>query len=259
MKRIFIPALLFLAAAAAGFAQHVPIFPQGLVDFQGRTQVVANIGSFDLLAEGLGRLEGAGHQFRYRSITVGGYYRPVANLKVGAFYRLQAGALHDDDVIAAFSGPSDWVWNDTTGRLESLVMLDLSPRFLLDFLPGGNWVLMLKTRYAYNTFNGQQSILARPELTYFWMMDRLPVLNASLSYEMYFPLNFGSTLLYQAYPYLTLLWHATPEIGIELGGAYKSTVWSSSKSWVVDAGWSPYSETVASWTVSLGLVMNLSF
>jgi hypothetical protein len=258
MKRFSIPALFLLAAAAAGFAQHVPIFPQGLVDFQGRTQIVASIGGFDLLAEALGRLEGADHLFRYRSLTLGGYYRLIPNLKVGALYRLQAGALHDDDVIAS-SGPTDWVWNDTTGRLESLFMLDVSPRFLLDFLPGANWVFMLKTRYAYNAFNGQQTILARPELTYFWMQDRLPVLNASLSYEMYFPLNFGSTPLYQSYPYLTLLWHATPEIGVELGGAYKTTVWSSSKSWVVDAGWSPYSETVASWTVALGLVVNLSY
>ena len=101
-------------------------------------------------------------------------------------------------------------------------------------------------------------ILARPELTYFWIVDRVPVLNASLSYEMYFPLNFGTTILYQSYPYLTLLWHATPEVGIELSGAYKTTVWSTSSSWT-QAGWDPYSSAVSSWTVSLGAVITLSF
>jgi hypothetical protein len=137
-------------------------------------------------------------------------------------------------------------------------MLDASPRFLLDFLPGKNWVLMLKSRFIYNTFNEQMSILARPELTYFLVVDRVPILNASLSYEMYFPLNFGTTLLYQSYPYLTLLWHATPEVGIELSGAYKTTTWSTSQSWSA-LSWSAYTTDVTSWTVSLGAVITLSF
>jgi hypothetical protein len=154
----------------------------------------------------------------------------LANLKVGALYRLEAGARHDDDVTANQT-TQQFDWNDTSQRLESILMLDVSPRFQLGFLPGANWVLMLKGRYLYDVWNGQMSVMARPELTWFWIRDRDPFLNISLSYEMYFPVNFGTTFIYQSYPYLTVLWHAAPELGIELAGAYKTTVWSTSTSW----------------------------
>ncbi len=137
-------------------------------------------------------------------------------------------------------------------------MVDASPRFLLDFLPGENWVFMLKTRFIYDTFNSQMSILARPELTYFLVVDRVPVLNATVSYETYFPLNFGSTVLYQYYPYITLLWHASPEVGIELGGAYKTTVWSASAEELRISG-AEYSVYASGWVVSLGAVITLTF
>ena len=220
--------LAALFAAAAASAQHVPAFTQGLVDLQARTQLIATLDSLDLLAEGLGQLNDADLHFGYRSLTLGAYYRVLPNLKLGAFYRLQAGARHDDDVTAS-TVTQGWSWADTTGRLENVFMADASPRFLLPFLPGRDWVLMVKSRFLYNTFNDQASIMARPELTYFWIVDRVPILNASLSYEMYFPLNFGTTLIYEGYPYLTVLWHATPEVGIELSGAYKTTVWSTSR------------------------------
>jgi hypothetical protein len=182
----------------------------------------------------------------------------LPNLKIGAFYRLQAGALHDDDVIAVPAAPVDWAWNDTSGRLESILMVDVSPRVQLPFLPGENWILMIKGRMIYNTLNGQASILARPGLTWFWIVDRQPLLNVSLNYEMYFPLNFGTTPVYQAYPYLTLLWHAAPELGIELGGAYKTTIWSTSQGWR-DRGWTEYAIPVTSWVVSLGAVIQLAW
>jgi hypothetical protein len=73
---------------------------------------------------------------------------------------------------------------------------------------------MLKGRYLYDAWNGRMSIMARPELTWFWIRDRDPFINISLSY-----------------PYVTVLWHATPDLGIELAGAYKTTVWSTSASW----------------------------
>jgi len=186
-------------------------------------------------------------------VTLGGYYRVIPNLKVGALARLQAGARHDDDVIANVS-TNQWDWNDTSRRLEAVLMLDVTPRFRLDFLPGTNWVLMVKGRYLYNTWNGQMSVMARPELTWFWMKDRDPFINVAVSYEMYFPLNFGSTLIYQSYPYLTVLWHATAELGIELAGAHKTTVWSTSASWGALPGWDSYSTPVNTWAFSLGIV-----
>jgi hypothetical protein len=231
------------------------------VEFQGRTQVIANVGAVDLMLEGLGRTEYVDPKLQsFESLTLGGYYRLLKNLKVGAFYRLQAGAHHDNDwTLQGIT--ADWGWNDTHARLEHLLMLDASPRFLLDFLPGKSWVLMLKGRYIYNTFQNEMSVLAQPELTYFWVQDRVPVLNVSLSYAMYFPLNFGGTLIYESYPYLTVLWHATPDLGIELSGAYKTTTWTTSKdSAYVAGGGLPYDPVNFSpWVVSLGVVYTLNF
>ncbi len=257
MKTAILAAAALLATVAAAPAQHVPVFPQDLVTLQARTQLIATLDNLDLLAEGLGQLTDADLHFGYRSLTLGAYYRVLPNLKLGAFYRLQAGALHDDDVIAN-EATGGWSWADTTGRLENVFMADVSPRFQLPFLPGRDWVLMVKSRLLYDTFNDQAALMARPELTWFWIVDRVPILNASLSYEMYFPLNFGSTLIYDSYPYLTLLWHATPEVGIELSGAYKTTVWSTSASWL-QASWDSYSTPVNSWIVSLGAVITLTF
>jgi hypothetical protein len=257
MKQLFLVISCAAAAAIAG-AQHVPLFPQGEVELQSRAQLVANSGRWDVLAELAGRLHDLDSPIRsFESVTVGGYYRLIPNLKIGALARLQAGARHDDDVIGN-TVTNQWDWNDTSTRLEGVLMLDVSPRFKLDFLPGSNWVLMLKSRYMYNTANSQMSIMARPELTWFWIQDRDPFLNIALSYEMYFPLNFGSTPLYQSYPYLSVLWHATPELGIEAAGAYKTTIWSTSASWKALA-WDSYSTAVSTWTFSLGVVYTPSF
>ncbi|MGD0726569.1 MAG: hypothetical protein ABSB63_13505 [Spirochaetia bacterium] len=255
----------FLALVSAGaFAQaYVPVAPKGLVEFQGRTQVIANVGAWDLLLEGLGRTEYVDPTLQsFESLTLGGYYRLLKNFKIGAFYRLQAGAHHDDDwTHQVVTSGSAWDWNDTNTRLEHLLMLDASPRFLLDFLPGRNWVLMLKGRYIYNSFQNEMSILAQPTLTWFWVKDRVPILNVSLSYDAYFPLNFGATLIYESYPYLTVLWHATPDLGIELSGAYKTIAWSTSQDPAFAAnGGLPYDPVYFStWVVSLGVVYNLSF
>jgi hypothetical protein len=252
-------ALLSLAAGAAGGQAQVPAFGQGDVELQARTQLVANAGPWDILAELLGRTQDTEAPLHaYESVTVGGYYRVIPNLKVGALARLQAGARHDDDVMPDAAGPTQFTWNSSANRLEGVLMLDVSPRFQLGFLPGSTWVLMIKGRYLYNTWNGQMSIMARPELTWFWIDGRDPFINVSLSCEMYFPLNFGSTLVYQGYPYLTVLWHATPEVGVELAAAYKRTVWSSSSAWLA-AGRDPYSIAVSSLNFSLGVVYTPSF
>jgi hypothetical protein len=259
MRRgLFVIALIAAAAVAAAAQTRTHPFSQGDIDLQGRAQLVANIGSWDVLAELLGRLDGLDTPLHsVESVTVGGYYRVIPNLKVGALYRVQAGVRHDDDVIAN-PVTQQGEWNDTSQRLESVLMLDVSPRFQLGFLPGANWVLMLKGRYLYDVWNGQMSVMARPELTWFWIQGRDPFLNISLSYEMYFPVNFGSSVIYQSYPWLSLLYHATPEIGIEISGAYKTTTWSTSTSWAAQ-GWNSYSTQINSWAFSLGVVYTPSW
>ncbi len=251
-------ALIGAAAVGAGAQTHTPPFGNGDIDLQSRAQLVASIGSWDVLAELLGRTAGLDTPLHtFESVSVGGYYRVIPNLKVGALYRVQAGARHDNDVIAN-PVTQQGEWADTSQRLESILMLDVSPRFQLGFLPTGDWVLMLKSRLLYDAWNGQVSVMARPELTWFWLRDRDPFLNVSLSYEIYFPLNFGSTAVYQSYPYLTALWHVTPDVGIELSAAYKTTVWSTSTSWQ-NQGWASYSTPVTSSQFSLGVVYTPSF
>ena len=248
--------LLAALVSAPCFADNLPSAPNGTLELEGRTAFILQSGSFDFLADITGRLEDAGMTFQYRALTIGGYYRPLKNLKVGAFYRLQAGVRHDDDWVSNPS-PLPWSWQSTVGRFENELMLDASPRFLLDFLPGRSWVLMLKGRYIYNTFENQQSIVARPELTFFWLVDRQPFMDFSAAYEAWFPLNYGTTLMYESYPWVGVHYHLTPELMLELGGSYKATAWSSSQQWLA-AGNNPYQVTYSRWVASLGVVYILS-
>jgi hypothetical protein len=200
-------------------------------------------------------LQDASRELRYRALTLGGYWRLHRNLKLGAFYRLQFGVRHDDDWVALNPG---WAWRDTRERAEHVLILDASPRFGLDFLPGRDWVFMFKARYLYNTFNAQQSVLLKPGLSWFLLIDRQPVLNLSLSYEVYLPLNFGGTLVYQHYPYLNALWHMNPNLMLELGGAWKSAAWSTSQD-VKNSGQPGYTVDARSLVISLGVLFPYSF
>jgi hypothetical protein len=260
MGRAFWPVLLLLFSRAPAFPSDLPpAAPQGVVELQGRTAVFLGLGSLDLMAELQGRLEDTDRHFGYRAATLGGYYRLLANLKVGAFYRLQAGARHDDDWVLTQAPTWFWSWQDTTGRLESLVMLDVSPRFQLDFLPGRNWVLMVKGRYMLNLSDFEQSILLRPQLTWFWLVDREPFLNVSLSYDVYFPLNFGQAPIYQQYPYLTVQYSVTPALMLELGGAYRTALWSAGKPWRDMAlPVSSYPVAFSAWVIEAGVLYRLT-
>lgn len=247
--------VLAFAATTTTFADNAPVAPNGVIEDEGRTALILQLGSFDLLADLTGRLENANLTFDYRAVTIGGYYRVLKNLKLGAFYRLQAGVRHDDDWVNAT--PLLWSWQSTVGRFESVFMVDASPRFLLDFLPGRSWVVMLKGRYAFNTFESQQSLLVRPELTFFWLIDGQPFMDFSASYEAWFPLNYGTTLIYESYPWIGVHYHLTPECMLELGGSYKSTVWSSSQQWLA-AGDPAYQVTYSRWLLSLGVIWTIS-
>jgi hypothetical protein len=238
------------------FADNAPVPPNGILELEGHTSVILQTGGFDFLADVTGRLEDAGLTFQYRAVTLGAYYRPITNLKVGVFDRLQAGVRHDDDWVSS-PNPLPWSWRSTTGRLENELMLDASPRFLLDFLPGRSWVLMLKGRYIYNTYENQMSVMVRPELTFFWLVDREPLVDFQAAYEAYFPLNFGTTLIYESYPWLGIHYHLASEVMLELAGSFKTTVWSSSQQWLA-AGNSPYQITYSRWLVSFGVLWTLS-
>jgi hypothetical protein len=185
-----------------------------------------NAGNLDPLVEIEGRWEDEPTVFRYHAVTIGAYYRLIRNLKVGAFYRLQRGMRHDDDWV--FLDPG-YNWAETKDRSENVLILDASPRFLLDFLPGRNWVFMLKARYLYNTFNDQQTVTLRPGITYFLMKDRRPLINFSFSYELYLPLNYGSSTVYAQWPYLEVVYHASDVLKPFVSLSYRTVEWSTSE------------------------------
>jgi hypothetical protein len=255
LPRILAASCILLAALPAA-ASHVPVLPGGPVEGQGRVQLTAELGRLDPMLEAQGLLENLADGRWYRALTLGGYYRLHRNLKAGAFYRLQWGALHNDDWIGIPGVPWDWLWRDTSERLEQVLILDASPRFLLPFLPGRDWVLQVKSRYLLNFWNLQHSLLLRPELTWFRIVDRRPVLNLSLAYGLYFPLNFGETLIYEHGPYLALLYHVSPAMQLELSASYPVRIWTTSPD-VLTAGETPYQKELGRLELGLGLLLRL--
>jgi hypothetical protein len=254
IRFLFVASLLLAVSAAMAPAEHIPT-NTGVIELESRTSLLMDVGRFDPLIELEGRFEETNLEFRYRSLTAGTYVRILKNLKAGAFYRIQQGARHDDDWIEPTVGV--WEWVDSRTRAEQVLILDLSPRFLFDFLPGQNWVFAVKNRYLYNTYNGQQSILVRPGLTYFLMRSREPVLNLSFNYGFYIPLNFGDTFLYEHTPYLSALYHLNRNVKLELTAAYRTVIWSTSEDSLANGD--TYAVPDRSFVVGFGLLFPVSF
>jgi hypothetical protein len=225
-KNILMSFVLFAAGATGVFAAGIPVLPHGVVELEDFARVFVQAQQFEPYAELLGRFEDTDFQFRYRSLTLGSYYRVLPNLKVGLFYRLQAGARHNDDWIE-MPTPSGWGWRDTRGRYENILIADVSPRFIVGFLDR-NLVFMLKNRVEYNFFNSEMSALVRPGLTYFYMVDREPRAEISLQYAVYFALNFGEAPIYSYAPYLQVLYHITQNFQFVGGLSYVTANWSTS-------------------------------
>jgi hypothetical protein len=204
-----------------------------------------------------GRLEDSDHQFRYRAVIAGAYYRLHKNVKAGAFYRVQQGARHDDDWISP--AVDEWEWVDSRDRTEQVLLLDVTPRFLFDFLPGEDWVFAIKNRYMYNTFNNHHSLMVRPGLTYFLMRNREPVFTFSLNYGFYIPLNFGDRFFYEHEPYLSVLYHLNRNVKLELTGAYKIVTWSTSEDAETAPGGEPYAVNAGAFVLGVGLLFPVSF
>lgn len=235
--RAIAAASLFLAMTPV-WGSHIPPIPDAVTEFQGRVALFLNTRWFDPMLEVQGKIEGAANDFRYRGLTVGSYVRPLPNLKLGVFYRMQAGVRHDDDWIATGDADLPWAWQDTTARIEHELIADVSPRFLLPFLPGKDWVFMLKTRYTLSSYDLEQTLMVRPTLTWFLLVDREPLLSLALAYGLYFRLDttdLAATVLYQHTPYFEVLWHVAPSVALELTGSWKSVSWRASQD-LVDSG-----------------------
>ena len=156
------------------------------------------------------------------------YYRVFKHLKVGVLYSLQKGERHDDDWITEGDG---WFWKDSSDRYENLIGADITPRALLPFLPGRNWLISAKSRYSYNLNNEQQKILFRPELSYFHMKNRRLRWSVSSAYALYFPINFSDAVLYEHGPYLSFTMNINKNLLLGLSGDYLMRNWSSSEAY----------------------------
>lgn len=187
-----------------------------------------------------------------QSVLGGIYAQPFDWLRLGAFYQIQRGVRHDADWNWSDAANS-WVWTDVNSRSESLLVLDVSPRTLLPNLPGENWVGELKMRYFYNYFNQNQTLTLRPGLSYFWLREGSPFWTFFLQYEAYLPLNYGASLIYEHWIYLSALKPITKEFQLGALVSYHIQDWSSTNAFVT--GTTPSSRFfVAEGSLHLGLV-----
>lgn len=194
----------------------------------------------------------------YHSVRVGGYYSLARGVKAGMFYKRQWGARHDDDwIVTGDAATARAKWAPTAERGEDIFMLDLTPRAELGFMPGGPWVTELKARYEANLLNGQQTIKLRPGLTYFWFGPEKPVATLFARYELYLPLNYGVSSIYERWLYLGGLYHLNDVFQVGPFLAHRAITWGTSESFkrlFPDEGY----ETTLGWWQA-GVTVSLRF
>lgn len=229
-KPILILFILITVMISPSFADHPNEGnrPAGLIEFSPAFRIasIAEYRDWDLQTSLSGEYRtDSPDLYEFQSVL---YYRLLKHLKIGITYSLQKGERHDDDWISEGSG---WFWKDSTQRYESLLGADLTPRFLLPFLPGENWLFSSKARYIYNLNNDQQKLLLRPGLSYFYLKNRRPLWSINSAYALYFSLNFGETAVYEHGPYISLNLHTKQNLLFSLTGDYSVRTWSSSESY----------------------------
>ena len=248
-------ALCALACVGTAFAAPSPEPPRGRpAEYESSQALFGRAGAFEPMARADERWQYDGLH-PYKELTVGSYARVERHLKVGAFYRLQYGARHDDDW--KFDAPGKWSWRDTAGRPESLFVLDVTPRTSLSFLPGDHWVGSLKVRGEHNFFNRQNTLFVAPELSWFWMDGLAPRATFFLRYEAWLPLNFGETRIYEHWYYAAALWHAKPWLSLGPSIALRDETWTTSSQFRSLNPGSDYKVQYRSWVPGFTFVARL--
>jgi hypothetical protein len=231
--KLLLTAFLALPASAnhlpggGGGAAPQPVVPGGrIAEYENNARFAMKLGSFEPVADfSLRWKEETGAPFRW--FSAGGYWRAHKNLKIGALYRVQSGARHNDDWVESPTG--GWGWRDTSRRSEHLWIVDVSPRILLDFIPGGeDWMLSSKIQYQRNTYFREQTLRLIPEISWIWMDGLDPRATFALRNEFNFGLNFGEHSLYERWTYLIALWHPVPAAAIGPSIGLRDMTWSTS-------------------------------
>lgn len=248
----FVTVLIILIPAQASSWE----YSEFSFDADSRIAMMAEAGRWNPYFEARGTYYGAEPDFFYYGLTAGTYLKVAPWLKLGAFYRFQSGARHLEDWVVVDNIdpiPDEHSWADSSGRYEHLLLGDATPRFLLPWMPGGDWVTALKIRYSYNFRNGEQTLLLRPGLTWVMMQEREPVLNLTLQYPLYFALNFGEAPLYGHGPYFSVLWHTNSWLKLEGRLQYLNKTYAK---WEHGGLWTLHSHHLA---VGIGIVFTPDF
>lgn len=194
------------------------------------------------------------HEDNHKAFTLGGKYRLLTNLKVGAYVSRQFGNRHDNDWVLS-SG--EWFWQKTDSRGETIAIVDIVPRALLDFLPGERWVGEFRVRYLNNFFNDQNTIKLRPRLTYFWFRNGKPFMNLFAQYEVYLPMDYGEKTIYEKWAYLGGIYHLNKWFKPGFYIAHKSMSWTSSDKALEKRPAQPYDVTHEAYVYGLNLIFRL--
>lgn len=161
--------------------------------------------------------------------TLGGYFQEFENLKLGAFLREARGLRHDDD-WQKINGV--WSWVDSRSRNESILILDATPRYMIEDQLLGE----LKIRLLDDFFDSEQTLQLRPGLTYFLLNKGQAFWNFFAQFEFDLPLNYGAKPMNERWIYLGALYHLTTSWS--LGGflAEHWQAWSSSSNYLASGG-----------------------
>lgn len=236
MTRTIARAFLLLLLAPAAFGAPVPAVPRGrTAEYEASARLSLRSGRLEPLADLTGRWQFES-QRPYRALMLGSYARVHRNLKLGAFYRLQNGARHDDDWVKDGLG---WRWRPTTNRPESVLVLDATPRASL----GGSFVGSLKVRWESNLYNRQTTLKLEPEVAWFWLDGLAPKATVFLRHGTYVPLNFGTRSYYERWWYLGGLWHPATDVSLGPSVALRDVVWTGSSAYLAASRGASYRVT----------------
>lgn len=163
----------------------------------------------------------------------GAYLRLFRELKLGYFFEHAVGRRYDADWKKV---DGTWQWTDVAGRGENFHVFDLTSLFDLDVLPGDTWTGELKLRYVINARNSQETLRVRPGVNYFVLVKGKPFLRLVGQYELYVPLNYGVSKIYETWIYLAAFAHLSDAMELGLSVADHSVTWGSTSSFESTTG-----------------------
>lgn len=253
---LFFSLLLGLVSAPAfGWSPSSPTFPAlGLVP-QADIRLFINAQRFSFLFETTGRAGTDG----VKSVlgTIGSYFQPWDFLRVGLFYRKQWGTRQDADWVWSDTA-NNWVWTNVNGRSDDILIADVTPRALIPYLPGKDWVGELRTRYEYSTLARSHTLLLRPGVRYFLLDDGNPTWQFYGTFEARLGLNYGRSLLNETSTYLGALHFFSRWFQAGLYTGLWSQNWSSTSFYTANTTpASTYLVTQLSWFVGLNAVFQI--